>query len=174
MARPLLAGAMRQLSAFREIPPMTTDTPPDYDIQEAQAILARSHEKREPRHSEHVRLRKVALNKLVDAVADAAKRGGYETRPDAPNGGWIVAHPGCGAVHVRASEDSITLIGEDEGATRVRMGQVIEYDACTQTYVGKAEDSYYVLEPGKPGGCRSAVAVVAEKIAEMIDKQANE
>jgi hypothetical protein len=140
-----------------------------YDITEATALLARSHEKRAPK--DHYKQREQAVRNLCDAVVEAAKNAGYDT--GAERGGHAISHYSRGSVSLRVNNDGqLVIVAPGPPQTQTSMDEMpIEYDPFAGIFVGKEEDIFYTPEPGKPRKRRSAVSVVAEEIIKMIDVQ---
>ena len=139
-----------------------------YDQAEAKVLFARSHAKRDP--IKYYQDRVEAANGLLDAVLLAAKEAGYLIEQQ--GGTVVIAHPGQGVVFIEVEDDVLRARRGHRGAVDESRSFPIEYDGGVKMFVGQDEDSFFVQEPGKPKKRRSAVAVVAEVIGQMIDEQA--
>jgi hypothetical protein len=130
---------------------------------EALAIFARAHFKLSP--NEYYEDTANAAVALRDAVADAARVGGYDVFQ---NSGWIsVTQRHQGSVGIQVDDNKFVLVAE-----HARIPLAIEYDPATKSMVGAEVDAEVAPEPGKRRPKRSAVAVVAAAIVEAIAKQA--
>ncbi len=138
-----------------------------YDRAEAQRIFLRYHEHHEP--NAHAPRRRQMLSALFKAVVEAAKASGYEVARE--RNGYVVSHPGCGAVYLSARENGAEpFVVAIEGGYPSRLP--VEYDAGVGYFVPQRspaeEDPQAPCRPGQP---KDAVAAVAQLICQIIDKQ---
>jgi hypothetical protein len=138
-----------------------------YDLTEAETIFARAHHQLDP--TSHYTDREIAANELLDAVGHAAEDAGYQVRN--PSGGArTIILQSHGAVTAVVDDDRFYLHVAGPPQTSIT-DLAIEYDPVTKAFVGKVEDTFVLPVPGEPRKRRNAVAVVAERIVELLDVQ---
>ena len=141
------------------------------DTTEAKNILARAHAALEPMTYKMDRER-AALD-LQDAVTKAAEGAGYRVQ-GIGSGMCSVVQSNHGEVLTVVKDGRLVLSVRDfpeKDNTRTFGDLAIEYDPFAKTFIGKQYDDAIAPIPGEPRRRRSPVAVVAERIVELIDEQ---
>ncbi len=146
-----------------------------YDLREAEEILARAHEKRDPNrrhHPRHPKKREEAAQELLNLLFMAAKSTGYEVSQE--QGYFVISQPQQGAVYLRLDAGLLLISPTPEPDAEKWNRLPIEYDASAGIFLGQWEDTCLQQEPGLPKGRRNAVAAIAQVVVDMIEKQAPE
>lgn len=138
-----------------------------YDTREAVQLLAKARLSRS-RSPYREQMRKAAEELIADTL-EAARAAGFDTRKEEQGSSLV----GEGSVFVRLTPgvDGV-LISFENGSGRPTpvVEPEIEFDAASGQWVSKKSDAFLVPVPGEPHRRRSAVAAVAERIAEVLGK----
>jgi hypothetical protein len=144
------------------------------EINEAARIFAVAQAKREPLGSSW-KPREEALRALVAAVVAAAKEAGHSV--DSDQRGASIYHHRMAAVfiqiidHQTLSLNSPNEPGDPTIESVLLESLPVEFDPISGAFVGTGADVYLVPNPGTPIRRRSAVAVIAEAITKLMDRQ---
>jgi hypothetical protein len=121
---------------------------------------------------ENVAAKRADAKKLCEAVANAAVSAGYSQ--DVDKQGNTLIKPNrerSGAVWLTFNEDGVHVGYENYNVQQTRvLDPEIEYDVARGEWVGKSVDPSVPAVPGAQPVKRSAVAVVAEVVAEALAK----
>ena len=120
--------------------------------------------------------RRAAATALVHAVEEAARAAGLEAGVE--RGAMVVSLTHCGFMRLGVSEkDGRPILVRGDPPEHKRPEEIplkIEYDPATEMFVGTDPDGEIAPAPGQPIPRKSAVAVLAEVIAEAIRAQHGE
>ncbi len=138
---------------------------PEYDIREAVRILAKARSAAAAADLRAARFE--AAQGLLEAVIRAAESVGCSVVRRDGNPGVLVALDDGDGVAVKATRDGIQLARVDDNG-RIGAGldsPALEYDPAAKMWIGTEPDAAIAPVPGELLPRRSAVAVVADRIA---------